>query len=86
MILLSGEPHQLRALFSSALRWLVGLFDLLDNNGALGHQGGDRADSGQGRQQDSSNHAECQWDLDQGLSLLVLDGDAADVSLTNQPF
>jgi len=60
------------------------LFYLLNNDGALGHECSDGAYSGQGGQEECTDYPECERDLDQGLSFLVLDGDTADVPLTYQ--
>ena len=69
------------------LFFLLGdLFYLLDDDGTIRYQGRNRANCCQHRQEHSADHAQREWNLDQGFALLVLDDDAANVALMHQLF
>jgi hypothetical protein len=59
---------------------LILLFDLLDDDGAIRHQGRNRANRCQHGQENGANHAQRERNLDQGFAFLVLDDDAANVA------
>src|SRR5688572_2430504 len=55
----------------------------LDDDRALQHQRGDRADGCELRREQRADHADRQRDVDEHAAVVVLDDDAADVALAN---
>jgi len=60
------------------------LVDPLNDDLALGHDGRQRSQCRQRRQQQSAHHAQRQRDFQQGLSVFVFNGNTANVALANQ--
>ena len=61
-------------------------FDAVDGDGALPYQSGDGANGGQNRKEDGTNHADGQRELHHGFLIFILDGDMANVALSDEIF